>query len=296
MSPEQIEDGAGAVGPASDIYSLGVMLYELLTGHLPFAGSVASVIGQIVTREPPPPSERRPDLDPRLEGICLKMMAKQPAQRYATMEAVSDALDGFLRNRGESETLTSASQPTAAVNRVRELPPAPPAEAPASTAAALPPDMLGRVSIPRSLFWGAIAMIATGFGLTWWMMSIALEQREDLSNRIEFDNSFRQALQEQAATLYIDGNAVDQQQLDTPVPLEPGSHHVEIRKGDEVMLTQEYTVADGQSSVLNIKYADGNFVVREDVTQEAGSNTAEPESEAASENSGASQAPAENQL
>ena len=82
MSPEQVEGEPEKIGPPSDQYSLGVILYELLTGQLPFRGSVMAVMGQILTKEPSPPSQLRPDLDARIEAVCLKMMAKNPAERF----------------------------------------------------------------------------------------------------------------------------------------------------------------------------------------------------------------------
>jgi len=97
MSPEQVEGDIESIGPASDIYSLGVLLYELLTAELPFAGSMASVMGQILTRDPIPPSELRPDLSFELEPICLQMMAREIDDRYASMEQVADVLGSFLK-------------------------------------------------------------------------------------------------------------------------------------------------------------------------------------------------------
>jgi serine/threonine protein kinase len=97
MSPEQV-DGANNISPASDIYSLGVVLYELLTGGLPFVGSLSTVLRLIASAEPPRPSSRNSTLGANspLERICLKMMAKAPALRYASMAAVAEALDEVL--------------------------------------------------------------------------------------------------------------------------------------------------------------------------------------------------------
>ena len=85
MAPEQIEGNPDTVGPACDIYSLGVILYELLTARLPFSGSVIAMLGKILRDPPEPPSKHRPDLDSTLEAICLKAMAKRPQDRYASM-------------------------------------------------------------------------------------------------------------------------------------------------------------------------------------------------------------------
>lgn len=96
MSPEQIE-GDGVLGPASDVFSLGVILYEMLTTSRPFQGSVINVIGQILHKEPEPILERRPDLSPQLAAICTKALAKNPADRFASMKEFADALGDFLK-------------------------------------------------------------------------------------------------------------------------------------------------------------------------------------------------------
>src|SRR5699024_10537239 len=88
MSPEQL-GGSQKLTPASDQFSLGVVLYELLTAEQPFRGSISAIANQIVNGFLPSPRKLRPELDPRTEQLCLKLLAKNPAARFASMQDVA---------------------------------------------------------------------------------------------------------------------------------------------------------------------------------------------------------------
>src|SRR5688500_5519904 len=92
MSPEQAE-GRKGVGPPADVWAVGVILYELLTGRRPFDGeSSFDLLRRVTSEVAPRPSRVRPGIPSRLEDICLKCLEKDPAHRYPTAEALADDL------------------------------------------------------------------------------------------------------------------------------------------------------------------------------------------------------------
>jgi hypothetical protein len=95
MSPERVE-GRTDIGPETDIYSLGAVLYELLAGRPPFRGSALSVLHQVSHSDPPRLLELRPDLSPEIVSICGRAMARRPSDRFASMSGFADALGAFL--------------------------------------------------------------------------------------------------------------------------------------------------------------------------------------------------------
>jgi eukaryotic-like serine/threonine-protein kinase len=97
MAPEQAEGKNKEIGPRSDIYALGGILYEFLTGRPPFrAASVLDTLQQVRKEEPIPPSQFQPKVPRDLETICLKCLQKDPARRYVSAAALSEDLRRFL--------------------------------------------------------------------------------------------------------------------------------------------------------------------------------------------------------
>ena len=99
MAPEQAGREAVAIGPPADVYALGSILYECLTGRPPFrAATVFDTVMQVVHNDPVPPSQLQPKTPRNLETICLKCLRKEPAQRYASAEELAEDLRRFRSN------------------------------------------------------------------------------------------------------------------------------------------------------------------------------------------------------
>src|SRR5262245_43768320 len=91
MPPEQARGERKSLGPPADVYSLGAVLYEALTGQPPFrAETPLEAVRQVLNDEPAPPSRLRPGLDADLSTICLKCLSKEPQGRYASADALAD--------------------------------------------------------------------------------------------------------------------------------------------------------------------------------------------------------------
>jgi serine/threonine-protein kinase len=143
LSPEQAK--GAPVGPASDIYSVGIVLYEMLTGSVPFTGDTPLEIAmKHLSTTPEPPSERRPEVQHELDSIVLRALAKNPDDRYPSAEAMDADLARAARGQAvDPETEEAATQVLRGVGAVTTISSAPTEVVRRPAAGGSPPSAYG---------------------------------------------------------------------------------------------------------------------------------------------------------
>ncbi len=160
MAPEQFQ---GKPRPASDQYALGVVVYEWISGRLPFDGPYREIALQHLLAEPPPLSDVLPDVSPTTERVIRKALAKEPADRFASVQGFAEALAAACQDERSSPALACLAEPTGATERSSER------------STRLPPERPHLLTRRRALV-GAAGLAVAGGGLTWLLLS-ARKQR-----------------------------------------------------------------------------------------------------------------------
>jgi serine/threonine protein kinase/HEAT repeat protein len=248
-SPEQVR--GDEVDSRSDVYSLGVLLYELLAGQLPFQGAGEVVGEQILTQEPQLPSSYRPDLEPTLEGICLKAMAKQPAERYRSMSDFAAALAYYLEGSEgprSSDFATPSAAPNASAGARSEGLPDPllaelvgRLESLSTTPSGQPRFKKPRPETPSWIPLTALAgIILTASTLFYLIYRHLTSKTPETKTEVVVVLSGLPESNGPALTFVLDGEVLTREQLSNPITLAVGDHELLARHGHEVIETRRF--------------------------------------------------------
>jgi len=237
MSPEQVLGEPAALGPGCDIYALGVILYQLLTGRLPFQGPATAILGRILTEEPPALSQLRPGVDSVLEAICRKAMAKQVADRYPSMAELAAALTEYLRPAPP----TGSWMPS-------DLKPTPTPDA----------GTAGKARRPR---WLWVAAGAAALPIMMLSIVLLLPARNG-TIKIELSDPNAQV------EVRIDNDVYTLTALGKPLELRVGEHDLIVKGENFETVTRKFTVRKGDNPVYTVELVPKKKVVAPSDTAE----------------------------
>lgn len=275
MSPEQVAGDQRQIGPTADIYSLGVIFYELLSGQLPFQGGLLSILQQIAVNAPVPPSQLRPGVDPRLEAICLKMMSKPIEDRPQSMKDVVQTLTDYLKlpakpTAGGTESPPEPAQTLSALIAGAQVETAQPIlKTPAKSAAPVAAEASHfdgaawrvRNLTPRTklaVFGSLAACVLAAVTLVMRLGEVDVKiVINDPSLAVRFDK--------QAVTFEGSGSAIR---------LRPGERKFIVERDGLEAETDSFTVKKDGKNVLEVSIVDGKVTVQKEVQPRPGPQVA----------------------
>ena len=190
LAPEQVSGPADVASPSGDIYALGAILYEMLTGRPPLLGpTVLATLRLVEGATPVPPRRLHPGLPRDLEAVCLKCLEKDPRRRYPTAAALADDLDRFLTGR------PTVARPLSTAGRAAKL--------------------VRRYPLPAALAAVLVASLVAGLAGVLWQWRAAVAARSDLTASLAAEADQRREAEQnlyiarlvQANTLWEGGEA-----------------------------------------------------------------------------------------
>ncbi len=240
MAPEQVRGDIDAMGVGTDVYSLGVILYELLTRRLPFEGPPGLVMGLIALMEPPAPSSHRPELDRGLEAVCLKAMAKRIEDRFATMNEFATALGEFLDSESVGLSVPSA-EPASVEEPILQDDDGPFIKIERSAENSLRSRKPPRRNHRRLIVAGAGALLSVVLGV------ILFIQTDNGTNQIALSDPNAKV------KITVDGDEVTLRTSDEKVRVKAGSDHkLMVRGKDFETVAESFTLRRGEEKVLTV--------------------------------------------
>lgn len=254
MAPEQVRGDVKRMGPACDIYSLGCILYELLTARQPFTGALSSVLYNMVHQPPNSPILFRADLDPRLAEICLRALAKAPEDRFASMAHFAAALQAYISD--EPLPLATAEPPGSAWTRDESegyevLPEGPlsflrPSALTARrpTAAAGPSASAAGGRFGRRTAWWCVAGAGGGAMLLAVIVYVATNQ-----------GTIKIVVDDPGVNIAVDGMPIVVASLDEPLQLRAGEHELIVKRGNATVLSRSFAIHRGDNPELKVVVA-----------------------------------------